>query len=68
MRNLFVQSGSSGRSACAFGEGFLFFQEQENGAGNFFFVDGDDLVDQLPGMLIGQFGNAANGANVMREL
>jgi hypothetical protein len=42
-----VEEGGNGGGAGAFGDGFFFFEEVEDGAGDFFLFDGDDLVDIL---------------------
>jgi len=37
--------GGEGGCSGSFGEGLFLFEEQEDGAGDFFVVDGDDLID-----------------------
>ena len=40
-----LHDGGEGGGAGAFGKGFFPFEEHEDGAGDFFVVDGDDFVD-----------------------
>ncbi len=60
-RGLVLQQGRDARGAGAFGEHFFAFEQREDGAGDLFFLDGNDLVDIFRDQRKGDVAGAADG-------
>src|SRR5277367_2376650 len=60
-RGVAVQDCGGGDGSCAFGERFLFFEEQQDGVGDFFFVYGDDFVHVFADERQGEHACGADG-------
>ena len=60
-RNFLVQHRGGANCARAFGERLFFFEHNQNGVGDFFVIDGDDIVDILLRERKSNFAGASHG-------